>query len=164
MKQKINFLICLGFLLFFLSNYANCAVYDPLGNKIFEGSGESLYTIDATYGLIDGDSVTNRAKKFREILSGATYIGFPIGAPGKLTHLISVGSFSTVFSSLTLSQRQSDAIGWSLFFPGSRGRISTFISKLTSSSLSNEDNDNIRLVYDRCPWRSESWCLGYKYK
>jgi hypothetical protein len=80
MKQKINFLICLGFLLFFLSNYANCAVYDPLGNKIFEGSGESLYTIDATYGLIDGDSVTNRAKKFREILSGATYIGFPIGS------------------------------------------------------------------------------------
>ena len=133
------FLICLGFLLFFTSNYADCAVYDPLGNKIFEGSGESLYTIDATYGLIDGDSATKRAKKFREVLSGATYIGFPIGAPGRLTHLISVGSFSTVFSSFTLSQRQSDAVGWSLFFPGSRGRISTFISKLTSSSLSNED-------------------------
>lgn len=116
------------------------AVYDPLGNKIFDGSGESLYTIDATYGLIEGDSATRRAKKFREVLSGATYVTFPIGTdPRKMTHLISVGSFPTVFSNFTLSQRQSDAIGWSLIFPASRGRISTFISKLSTSSLANED-------------------------
>ena len=129
--------ICL--IMLFLPYHANSAVYDPLGNKIFEGSGESLYTIDATYGLIEGDSATQRAKKFREVLKGATYVSFPIGAPGKLTHILSVGSFSTVFSNFTLSERQSDAVGWTLLFPSSRGRISTFISKLGSQSLANED-------------------------
>jgi hypothetical protein len=118
---------------------SDCAVFDPLGNKIFEGSGESLYTIDATYGLIEGDAATRRSQKFREVLSGATYATFPIGAPGKMTHLISVGSFPTVFTNFTLSQRQSDAIGWSMLFPASRGRLSTFISKLSTSSLSNEN-------------------------
>jgi len=125
--------------LLFLPEKANSAVYDPLGNKIFEGSGESLYTIDTTYGLIEGDSVTTRAKKFREVLSGATYVSFRIGNPEKLTHILSVGSFPTVFSNFTLSERQSDAVGWSLLFPASIGRISTFISKLSSQSLANED-------------------------
>ncbi len=135
----IFFLLLFSFILFY-SSTTDSAVYDPLGNKIFEGSGESLYTLDATYGLIEGDSITTRAKKFREVLSGATYITFPIGQdPAKMTHLISVGSFPTVFSSLTLSQRQSDAIGWSMIFPASRGRISTFVSKLSTPSLSNED-------------------------
>jgi hypothetical protein len=131
--------ILFSLIMLFLPYYANSAVYDPLGNKIFEGSGESLYTIDATYGLIEGDSATLRAKKFREVLQGATYVSFPIGAPGKLTHILSVGSFPTVFSNFTLSERQSDAVGWTLLFPSSRGRISTFISKLGSQSLANED-------------------------
>jgi hypothetical protein len=133
----LSTLICL--LLFILPEQANSAVYDPLGNKIFEGSGESLYTIDTTYGLIEGDSAIKRAKKFREVLNGATYVAFKIGNPEKMTHILSVGSFPTVFSNFTLSERQSDAVGWSLLFPGSIGRISTFISKLNSQSLANED-------------------------
>lgn len=132
-------LVCLILLLF--PDHANSAVYDPLGNMIFQGSGESLYSIDATYGLIEGDSTINRAKKFRDVLNGATYVSFPIGTPGKMTHVISVGSFPTVFTNFTLSERQSDAVGWTLLFPASRGKISTFISKLNRQSLANEGKD-----------------------
>jgi len=117
----------------------NAAVYDPLGNRIFEGKGEPLYSIDATYGLIEGGAAARREKKFSDALKGATYVTFPIGERGKLNHLISVGGFPTLFSSFTLNKRQSDAVGWSVIFPASRGRMSTFISKLTNTTLGNED-------------------------
>jgi hypothetical protein len=116
----------------------NAAVYDPLGNRIFEGKGEPLYSIDATYGLIEGGAVARREKKFSDTLK-ATYVTFPIGERGKLNHLISVGGFPTLFSRFTLNKRQSDAIGWSVVFPASRGRMSTFISKLTNTTLGRED-------------------------
>lgn len=126
-------------LLAFYTSPANAAVYDPLGNRIFEGKGEPLYTIDATYGLIEGGALARREKKFQDSLKGATYVTFPIGEKGMLNHLISVGGFPTLFSSFTLNKRQSDAIGWSIIFPASRGRVSTFISKLTNTTLGQED-------------------------
>ena len=116
----------------------NAAVYDPLGNRIFEGKGESLYSIDATYGLIEGGAVARREKKFRDQLK-ATYVTFRIGENTRLRHEISVGGLSTTFSNFALNKRQSDAIGWKVIFPESRGRITTFISKLTNTTLGKED-------------------------
>lgn len=132
-------LCCLGCILWLHSLSLKAAVYDPLGNQIFEGKGEPLYSIDATYGLFEGGAAARRDKKFADALKGATYVTFPIGEPGKLTHLVSVGGFSTTFSSFTLNKRQSDAIGWTLIFPESRGKMSAFISKLTNTTLGNEN-------------------------
>jgi len=56
----------------------NADVFDPLGNRIFEGKGEQLYSIDATYGLIEGGAVARREKKFREQLK-TTYVTFNVG-------------------------------------------------------------------------------------
>jgi len=116
----------------------NADVFDPLGNRIFEGKGEQLYSIDATYGLIEGGAVARREKKFREQLKTA-FVTFNVGSSGGLRHAISVGGFSTKFSSFTLSKRQSDAIGWTVEFPDSRGKMSTFISKLTNTTLKKEN-------------------------
>lgn len=119
----------------FCSPPLSAAVYDPLGNRIFEGKGEPLYSLDATYGLMEGGAIARREKKFKDALKGATYVTFPIGQKGKLNHLVSVGGFPTEFSSFTLNKRQSDAIGWSVIFPESRGRMTTFVSKLTNTTL-----------------------------
>ncbi len=136
----LRFLFILISVLYILSGLdINAAVYDPLGNRIFEGQGEPLYTIDATYGLIDGDAVVSRSRKFREALKGASYVTFRLGEPEKMTHLISVGGFHTAFSTFTLNKRQSDSVGWTLLFPRSKGKISTFISKLTGTTITNED-------------------------
>jgi hypothetical protein len=141
-RSKIPYLcilcsaVCL--LLIIIHPSAQAAVYDPLGNRIFEGRGESLYSIDATYGLIEGGAVARREKKFRDQLK-ATYVTFGIGEGSGLKHFVSVGGFSTFFSNFTLNKRQSDAIGWTIAFPNSRGRMSTFISKLTNTTLGNED-------------------------
>ncbi|MFC1716120.1 hypothetical protein ACFL6S_20785 [Candidatus Poribacteria bacterium] len=113
-------------------------VFDPLGNLIFEGKGEPLYSLDSTYGLIEGGAVARREKKFRDQLK-TTYVTFGVGDSGKLRHAISVGGFPTRFSSLTLNKRQSDAIGWEVAFPQSRGKMSTFISKLTNTTIGKED-------------------------
>ena len=134
-----SMLYALCFLL--LALYASpldAAVYDPLGNRIFEGKGESLYSLDATYGLIEGGAVARRDKKFRDQLK-ATYVTFEIGGNRKLKHMITVGGFSTLFSNFTLNKRQSDAIGWKVIFPESRGRMTTFISKLTNTTLGKEN-------------------------
>jgi len=137
LESFIPFLACL--LCLALAPKSSAAVYDPLGNRIFEGQGEPLYTIDATYGLIEGDAVATRATKFREVLKGSSYVTFQIGDPNKLTHLVSVGGFHTIFSTFSLNKRQSDAIGWGLVFPQSRGKLSTFISKLTGTTMSTEN-------------------------
>jgi len=135
--NSLTCLLALALLLALLPRPLNAAVFDPLGNQIFEGKGESLYTIDATYGLIEGGATARREKKFRDQLK-ATYVTFRIGGREKLQHLISVGGFSTLFTGFTLNKRQSDAIGWSLIFPESRGKVSTFISKLTNTTLGKE--------------------------
>lgn len=136
----LKFIIILALIFHVFSDLnLNAAVYDPLGNRIFEGQGEPLYTIDATYGLIDGDAIISRSKKFREALKGASYVTFRLGEPEKMTHLISVGGFHTAFSTFTLNKRQSDSVGWTLLFPRSKGKISAFISKLTGTTISNED-------------------------
>ena len=121
-------------------------VYDPLGNRVFEGKGEQLYSIDATYGLIEGGAVARREKKFRDQLK-ATYVTFRVGASGSLRHEVSVGGFHTEFSSLTLNKRQSDAIGWGVAFPKSRGKMSTFIAKLTNTTL-GKDNQTLESSSD----------------
>ena len=117
---------------------SNADVFDPLGNRIFEGKGESLYSIDATYGLIEGGAVARREKKFRDQLK-ATYVTFGVGGSGRLWHEISVGGFRTEFSNFTLNKRQSDAIGWGVAFPQSRGKMYTFISKLTNTTVKREN-------------------------
>ena len=126
------------FLLALCSSFLQAAVYDPLGNLVFEGKGESLYNIDATYGLIGGGATARREKKFRDQLK-ATYVTFEIGGGPELKHLVSVGGFPTLFTGLTLNKRQSDAIGWDVVFPQSRGKMSTFISRLTDTTLGQED-------------------------
>lgn len=135
------YLVSCVLLLTLCSLSANAAVFDPLGNRIFEGKGESLYTIDATYGLIEGGAVARREKKFQDQLK-ATSVTFRVGGNEKVLHEISVGGFNTQFSDFTLNRRQSDSIGWRLIAPGSRGRMTTFISKLTNTTL-GKDNKTI---------------------
>ncbi|MBD3182956.1 hypothetical protein GF312_11745 [Candidatus Poribacteria bacterium] len=141
-KYKINnpkrLLILYVLIYIIISQPCYSAVYDPLGNLIFEGRGEELYSIDATYGLIEGGAEARREKKFRDQLK-ATYVTFNIGESNGLQHAVSVGGFPTSFSSLTLNKMQSDALGWEIKFPQSRGKVSTFISKLTNTTLGNEN-------------------------
>ena len=132
-----SLLLCSLFLVL-CSSLSDAVVYDPLGNRIFEGKGEQLYSIDATYGLIEGGAVARREKKFRDQLKSA-YVSFTVGGNEELRHKIIVGGFRTEFSSFALNKRQSDAIGWEVSFPESRGKMYSFISKLTNTTLGKEN-------------------------
>jgi hypothetical protein len=108
---------------------------DPLGNPVFDKSGKELYKIQATYGVLGGSSLLRRDEEFRKKTSNRNFFTFNI--PGdNVRHQITVGNFPTKFSSFTLNKELFDAGRWNITVPKARGRVSTFVARVTNNTFS----------------------------
>ena len=76
---------------------------DPLGNPVFDKSGKELYTLQARFGVLGGDSLLRRDSEFRSKTSNRNFFTFNI--PGEnVLHQLTVGNFPTKFSSFHAQQ------------------------------------------------------------
>ena len=89
---------------------------DPLGNPVFDKSGKELYTLQASFGVLGGDSLLRRDSEFRKKTSNRNFFTFNI--PGEnVLHQLTVGNFPTKFSSFTLNKELFDAARWNITVP-----------------------------------------------
>ncbi len=116
-------------------------VIDPLGNVVLSGSGTPLYSIGATYGLFEGESVIRREKQFKEKFKGHF---FTLNVGGEnLLHQFTVGRFPIKFSSFTLNNDFSDAVRWRIVSPNrdgftNRGGITGFLARMTNTTFAGD--------------------------
>ena len=107
---------------------------DPLGNQVFDKSGKELYKIQATFGLLEGESILRRDEEFRKKTSNRNFFTFNI--PGEnVRHQLTVGNFPTKFSSFTLNKELFDAARWNITVPKARGRVSAFVGRVTNNTF-----------------------------
>lgn len=110
-------------------------VTDPLGNRIFEHGGKEMYKINATYGILEGESSLWRDKEFQKQTGKRNFFVFDI--PGSsVCHQLTIGSFSTKFSSFILNKQLFDAVRWNITVPKARGRMSTFLGRVSNNTFS----------------------------
>ncbi len=108
---------------------------DPLGNTVFDKSGKELYRIQATFGVLEGESTLRRDAEFRKKTSNRNFFTFDI--PGEnVHHQLTVGNFPTKFSSFTLNKELFDAARWNITVPKARGRVSAFVGRVTNNTFS----------------------------
>ena len=130
-------------------------VIDPLGNVVLSGSGTPLYSIGATYGLFEGESVIRREKQFKEKFK-AHYFTLDVGGDS-LRHQFTVGRFPIKFSSFTLNNDFSDAVRWSIFSPNrdgntNRGGITGFLARTTNNTFANNNPIIDRDIVGTADW------------
>ena len=107
---------------------------DPLGNPVFDKSGKELYKLQATFGVLGGDSLLRRDAEFRKKTSNRNFFTFNI--PGEnVRHQLTVGNFPTKFSSFTLNKELFDAARWNITVPKARGRVSAFVARVTNNTF-----------------------------
>ncbi len=112
---------------------------DPLGNPVFDKSGKELYTLQATYGVLEGGSLLRRDQEFRKKTSNRNFFTFNI-AGGNVQHQLTVGNFPAKFSSFTLNKELFDAARWNITIPKARGRVSAFAGRVTNNAFSVSGN------------------------
>ncbi|MDE0043972.1 MAG: hypothetical protein OXT74_18155, partial [Candidatus Poribacteria bacterium] len=108
---------------------------DPLGNQVFDKSGKELYKMQATFGVLEGDSVLRRDAEFRKKTSNRNFFTFDIPAEN-VNHQLTVGNFLTKFSSFTLNKELFDAARWNITVPRAGGGISAFVARVTNNTFS----------------------------
>lgn len=108
---------------------------DPLGNQVFDKSGKELYKMQATFGVLEGDSVLRRDAEFRRKTSNRNFFTFDIPAEN-VNHQLTVGNFLTKFSSFTLNKELFDAARWNITVPRAGGGVSAFIARVTNNTFS----------------------------
>ena len=107
---------------------------DPLGNPVFDKSGKELYTLQARFGVLGGDSLLRRDSEFRSKTSNRNFFTFNI--PGEnVLHQLTVGNFPTKFSSFTLNKELFDAARWNITVPKAGGRVSAFVGRVTNNTF-----------------------------
>ena len=82
---------------------------DPLGNPVFDKSGKELYTLQASFGVLGGDSLLRRDSEFRKKTSNRNFFTFNLIPSENVLHQLTVGNFPTKFSSFTLNKELFDA-------------------------------------------------------
>ena len=108
---------------------------DPLGNQVFDKSGKELYKMQASFGVLEGDSVLRRDAEFRRKTSNRNFFTFDV--PGEsVNHQLTVGNFPTKFSSFTLNKELFDAARWNITIPRASGRMSAFVARVTNNTFS----------------------------
>ena len=107
---------------------------DPLGNPVFDKSGKELYRIQATFGVLGGDSTLRRDSEFRKKTSNRNFFTFNIPSEN-VRHQLTVGNFPTKFSSFTLNKELFDAARWNISIPKARGGVSAFIGRVTNNTF-----------------------------
>ena len=126
-----------GFWLFCAGMFAPAIAQqtDPLGNQVFDKSGKELYKMQATFGVLEGDSVLRRDAEFRKKTSNRNFFTFDIPAEN-VNHQLTVGNFLTKFSSFTLNKELFDAARWNITVPRAGGGISAFVARVTNNTFS----------------------------
>ena len=109
---------------------------DPLGNQVFDKSGKELYKMQATFGVLEGDSVLRRDSEFRKKTSNRNFFTFDIPAEN-VNHQLTVGNFLTKFSNFTLNKELYDAARWNITVPRAGGGISAFVARVTNNTFSS---------------------------
>ena len=107
---------------------------DPLGNPVFDKSGKELYRIQATFGVLGGDSTLRRDEEFRKKTSNRNFFTFNIPSEN-VRHQLTVGNFPTKFSSFTLNKELFDAARWNISIPKARGGVSAFVGRVTNNTF-----------------------------
>ena len=134
------------------------AQIDPLGRQVFNKRGKELYKINATYGIFEGDSAIWRSKEFAKKTGKRNYFTFDI--PGEnLLHQLTIGSFPTTFSSFTLNKQLFDAVRWNITVPRARGRISTFLARLTNNTFASTGEGAYKPIQDKEIRSNADWFM-----
>lgn len=131
---------------------------DPLGNPVFDKSGKELYTLQARFGVLGGDSLLRRDSEFRKKTSNRNFFTFNI--PGEnVLHQLTVGNFPTKFSSFTLNKELFDAARWNITVPKAGGRVSAFVGRVTNNTFALS-GDRVKPIEDKdivsgsdCSWQ-----------
>ena len=113
---------------------ANAQRVDPLGNPVFDKSGKELYRIQASFGVLGGDSTLRRDEEFRKKTSNRNFFTFDVPSEN-VRHQLTVGNFPTKFSSFTLNKELFDAARWNITIPKARGRVSAFVGRVTNNTF-----------------------------
>jgi hypothetical protein len=126
-SRIIHYALRLMFLCLLISDHllglALAQRVDPLGNPVFDKSGKELYKIQATFGVLGGDSTLRRDEEFRKKTSNRNFFTFNIPSEN-VRHQLTVGNFPTKFSGFTLNKELFDAARWNITIPKARGGVS----------------------------------------
>ncbi len=112
---------------------------DPLGNELPFGGGTLLYSWDALYDYLGGESGVRREKQFREKTEGLNHYTFDIRRPN-IRHQLTIGNFASKFSSFGLNKELFDAMRWTITVPRARGSASGLLARLTSNTFDANGN------------------------
>ncbi|MAF09841.1 hypothetical protein CMK11_05255 [Candidatus Poribacteria bacterium] len=126
-------------LLAMLPTLAWCQLTDPLGNELPFGGGTPLYSFDASYELLGGESGVRREKQFREKTEGLNHYTFDIRRPN-IRHQLTIGNFASKFSSFGLNKELFDAMRWTVTVPRARGSATGILARLTSNTFDVNGN------------------------
>ena len=131
--------------------------YDPLGNKVFEKSGKELYKIYAKYGLLEGESSLRRDKEFGKKTGNRNFFMFDIQGKN-ISHQLTVGNFWNRFSDFSLNKEMFDAARWNITVPKARGRISTFLARVTNNTFYIE-GEHSKIIEDETITSNADWFM-----
>lgn len=132
--------------------------YDPLGNRVFEKSGKELYQIYAHYGLLEGESSLRRDKEFRKKTGNRNFFMFDVKGEN-ISHQLTVGNFSNKFSNFSLNKEMFDAARWNLTMPKARGRVSTFLARVTNNTFSIQGEQS-KIIEDQTITSDTDWFMA----
>ena len=131
---------------------------DPLGNPVFDKSGKELYTLQANFGVLGGDSLLRRDSEFRSKTSNRNFFTFNI--PGEnVLHQLTVGNFPTKFSSFTLNKELFDAARWNITVPKAGGRVSAFVGRVTNNTFALS-GDRVKPIEDKDIVSQSDWFMA----
>ena len=138
-KSWLLLLLLINCSLFVGIHCVNAQRMDPLGNPVFDKSGKELYRMQASFGVLEGNSILRRDKEFKKKTGNRNYFTFLVESPEEnglgLRHQLTVGNFPTKFSNFTLDKELFDAARWNITVPIARGRVSLFAGRVTNNTF-----------------------------
>jgi len=156
-KKKQSFYTFL--IIFFISQFSVYAQrYDPLGNRVFEKSGKELYNIYAKYGLLEGESSLRRDKEFRKKTGNRNFFMFDVKGEN-ISHQLTVGNFWNKFSNFSLNKEMFDAARWNITVPKARGRVSTFLGRVTNNTFYVQ-GEHSKIIEDKTITSGSDWFMA----
>ena len=104
-KSWLLLLLLINYSLFVGIHCVNAQRMDPLGNPVLDKSGKELYRMQASIGVLEGNSILRRDKEFKKKTGNRNYFTFLVESPEEnglgLRHQLTVGNFPTKFSNFT---------------------------------------------------------------
>ena len=165
MDEKVTFHVSrFAFYMLFIFAYllpAAAQRTDPLGNRVFDKSGKELYKMQATFGVLEGESILRRDAEFRKKTSNRNFFTFDIPSEN-VHHQLTVGNFPTKFSSFTLSKELFDAARWNVTVPKAEGKVSAFIGRVTNNTFSVQEERSLPIEDQEIVSPSDWFMVGLR--